>query len=97
MGLLNRDPKKRLGSDKDVEDVKSAAFFSSQDHWDWDRVYRKEMDPPFKPKVKDINNPVNFDDEFLREPVVDSVVVGSALDQTADFQGFTFTGGQSGV
>jgi len=95
VGLLNRDPKKRLGSDKDVEDVKAATFFAGQDHWDWDRVYRKEMDPPFKPKVKDINNPVNFDDEFLREPVIDSVVVGSALDQTADFQGFTFTGGSS--
>jgi len=53
------------------------------------------MDPPFKPKVKDINNPVNFDDEFLREPVVDSVVVTSALDQPTDFQGFTFTGGSS--
>jgi len=56
-------------------------------------VYRKEMEPAFKPKVKDITNPVNFDDEFLREPVVDSVVAGSALDATADFQGFTFMGG----
>jgi serum/glucocorticoid-regulated kinase 2 len=90
VGLLNRDPKKRLGSDKDVEDVKASVFFTSQDHWDWDKVYRKEVDAPFKPKVKGIEDTSNFDDEFLREPVVDSVVAGSALDQTADFQNFSF-------
>jgi len=79
-----------LGSDKDVEDVKASVFFTSQDHWDWDKVYRKEVDAPFKPKVKGIEDTSNFDDEFLREPVVDSVVAGSALDQTADFQNFSF-------
>lgn len=93
VGLLNRDPKKRLGSTNDVDDIKDQAFFTSQPEWDWDKVMRKEMEAPFKPRVKGIDDTSNFDEEFLREPVVDSVVVGSNLDQGgSDFQGFTFQG-----
>lgn len=96
VGLLNRDPKKRLGSDNDVEDVKSQLFFTSLDNWDWVKVKNKEIEAPFKPKVKGVDDTSNFDEEFLREPVVDSVVAGSAMDQAAaDFQGFTFQGGNS--
>lgn len=94
VGLLNRDPKKRLGSNKDFEDLKTAAFFNDQPGgWDWDKVYAKEVHAPFKPKVKGIEDTSNFDEEFLREPVVDSVVAGSQLDTNqTDFKGFTFMG-----
>lgn len=96
VGLLNRDPKKRLGSDRDVEDVKNEAFFKGQQNWDWEKVFRKEMNAPFKPKVKNIEDTSNFDQEFLREPVVDSVVVGSALDpNNTDFKDFTYMGDSS--
>ena len=97
VGLLNRDPKKRLGSNKDVEDIKQQSFFSGTEKtWDWEKVFNKEVDAPFKPKVKGIDDTSNFDEEFLREPVVDSVVSGSAMDQTAtDFSGFTFQGDSS--
>lgn len=88
-GLLNRDPKKRLGSDKDMEDIKSAAFFQVPD-WDWGKVLRKEMVPKFKPKVKSAGDTSNFDVEFLQEPVIDSVVVGNNIEPAGDlFNGFT--------
>lgn len=48
---------------------------------DWQGVYDKKMEPPFKPKVKGVEDTSNFDDEFLREPVVDSVVPPSQFAQ----------------
>lgn len=93
IGLLNRDPKKRLGSTKDVEDVKSQSFFVDTAGWDWEKVYNKEVEAPFKPKVSGVDDTSNFDEEFLQEPVVDSVVAGSAVGQGQDdFKGFTFQG-----
>jgi serum/glucocorticoid-regulated kinase 2 len=91
IGLLNRDPKKRMGSENDVEDLKAHAFFMGQPEWNWDKVYNKEFEAPFKPNVSGEDDTSNFDEEFLREPVVDSVVAGSQLDQQgADFGNFTF-------
>lgn len=88
-GLLKRDPGRRLGSGpRDVDEIKEQQFFS--DHIDWDTLYRKEIQPPYRPTVKngdmDTNN---FDTQFTSEPVVDSYVQASTLagDQ---FGGFTF-------
>ncbi|TMW61499.1 hypothetical protein Poli38472_012690 [Pythium oligandrum] len=49
-GLLHRDPKQRLGSgptgDKEIFDH---PFFSTID---WERMKRRELAPPFRPKIK---------------------------------------------
>lgn len=91
VGLLNRDPTKRLGSTNDVEDIKTHAFFKPIS---WQALYRKEIDPPYKPKVKSNADTSNFDDTFTNEPVVDSVAPDSNLSKTLakgdDFGGFTF-------
>lgn len=97
VALLNRDSTKRLGSGKDFEDLKAMQFFNTNGTlWtetDWQAVYDKKMEPPFKPKVKGVEDTTNFDEEFLREPVVDSVVPPSQFAQGgADFGGFTFQG-----
>ena len=48
--MLNRDPEERLGSGKDdVEEIKRQPFFKCID---WDKLYRKEITPPYKPNVK---------------------------------------------
>ena len=48
--LLDRNADRRLGSSEaDVEEIKAHPFFSSID---WDKLYKKEIDPPFKPKVQ---------------------------------------------
>jgi serum/glucocorticoid-regulated kinase 2 len=94
--LLNRDPKKRLGSKDDVNDLKVHPFFKPIS---WDKLYKKEIDCPYKPKVKGgkESDPVNFDPTFTAEPVVDSMVAPSTLSQTltdtgADFSDFTYQG-----
>lgn len=43
-GMMNRDPKKRLGND--IETLKSHSFFKGLD---WDDVYNKRLEPPYKP------------------------------------------------
>jgi len=93
VALLNRDPTKRLGSKDDVNDIKSHLFFKDIV---WEKMLRKEIDPPYKPKVKANDDTSNFDESFTKEPVVDSVVTQSKLSETVGndpsdaFTGFTY-------
>jgi len=93
VALLNRDPKKRLGSADDVNDIRQHPFFKGLN---WEKVLKKEVDSGFKPKVKGDLDTDNFEDTFTNEPVVDSVVAGSALStdlgDQEQFQGFTYQG-----
>eukprot|EP01083_Nonionella_stella_P044270 119260_1 len=67
--LLQRDPKKRLGFEQDVKEITTHPFFKTID---WDSLYRKEIDPPYKPKVNGIDDFSNFDTMFTKEAAVDS-------------------------
>lgn len=70
--MLIRDPTKRLGGGpNDVEDIKTASFFSSLD---WNMVHNKEYQPIYKPKVTNVTDTSNFDPTFTRELAQDSVV-----------------------
>lgn len=91
IALLAREPAERLGSKDDFNDLKPHPFFAELD---WDEVYAKKVDAPFKPKVKGIEDTSNFDEEFLNEPVVDSVVQQSQFGNNAEhaFNQFTFEG-----
>lgn len=97
VALLNRDPSKRLGSGKDLDDVKSHAFFKDLN---WDKMMRKEIEVPYKPKVKSGDDTQNFDETFTKEPVVDSHVPTSKLTETVTnepdaFKDFTFQQNES--
>ncbi|KAI7901594.1 protein kinase A catalytic subunit [Cokeromyces recurvatus] len=48
--LLERDPKKRLGSQGDAAEVKAHPFFKDVR---WDLVYEKQMQLPFTPEVEE--------------------------------------------
>jgi len=86
-GLLTRDPEKRLGSNGGQE-VKQHPWFSDID---WDKLVRKEIDPPFKPKVKSIDDTSQIDPTFTKERPVDSVPDQSVLsDSVSNFEGFTY-------
>ena len=60
-GLLNRNPKHRLGAKRDADELKEHVFFADID---WDAMMNKMVVPPFKPKLKNIRDVSNFDPEF---------------------------------
>ena len=59
--MLNRNPKHRLGAQRDAAELKEHAYFK---HTDWAALARKEITPPFKPIVESDESTNNFDPEF---------------------------------
>lgn len=59
--LLNRNPKHRLGAQRDAAELKEHPFFKSID---WDALAQKQVTPPFKPVVESDESTSNFDPEF---------------------------------
>jgi len=89
-GLLNRDDKKRLGSGvTGTQEIKNHSFFKGVN---WKKYINKEVDPPFRPSVpKGMLDISNFDDDFTKQPAVDSPVP-SMLSKSQDqlFFGFSY-------
>lgn len=67
--LLNRNPKHRLGSQRDAAELKEHPFFKMID---WDALARKQVTPPFKPVVESDESVANFDPEFTTANVRDA-------------------------
>ncbi|KAI0771347.1 AGC/Akt protein kinase [Irpex lacteus] len=90
-GLLTRDPHHRLGVNG-ADDIKKHPFFAK--HLDFNKLLRKEIQPPFKPSVTSPVDVSNFDTVFTAEQPLDSVVEGSHLSSTvqARFDGFSYNG-----
>ena len=60
-GLLNRNPRHRLGANGDAEELRLHPFFADVD---WVALARKDLVPPFKPRLKSETDTSNFDPEF---------------------------------
>ncbi|KAF9787801.1 Pkinase-domain-containing protein [Thelephora terrestris] len=88
-GLLQRDPKRRLGN-HGGDEIKKHPFFAR--YIDWSRLMAKKIQPPFKPSVESVLDVANFDSEFTNEMAQDSVVEDSHLSETVQdkFRGFTY-------
>ncbi|KAI9840379.1 MAG: hypothetical protein M1838_004078, partial [Thelocarpon superellum] len=100
-GLLNRNPKHRLGAKDDAAELMREPFFKDID---WVALAKKNVIPPFKPKLKSVLDTSNFDPEFtnalngasslnaraaaLASAVPDSTPLSPGMQ--ANFQGFTF-------
>ncbi|KAK4150746.1 Serine/threonine-protein kinase [Chaetomidium leptoderma] len=100
-GLLNRNPKHRLGATSDAEELKRHAFFADID---WDALSKKLITPPFKPQLKSDTDVSYFDPEFttaldtngslneraaaLAKGYATSTPLSPSVQ--ANFQGFTF-------
>eukprot|EP00091_Calanus_sinicus_P001212 TRINITY_DN11189_c0_g1_i1.p1 TRINITY_DN11189_c0_g1~~TRINITY_DN11189_c0_g1_i1.p1 ORF type:complete len:234 (-),score=60.78 TRINITY_DN11189_c0_g1_i1:136-837(-) len=70
--LLERDPFARLGCYPQTEEnIKDHPFFEKTD---WTALENREVDPPFKPIVKNAKDTSNFDEEFTSEEPNISVV-----------------------
>ncbi|KAJ9094732.1 hypothetical protein QFC21_005890 [Naganishia friedmannii] len=67
-GLLNRNPKHRLGAERDAAELKEHPFFKSID---WDLLAHKQITPPFKPVVESDESVANFDPLFTSSDLRD--------------------------
>ncbi|KAE8205489.1 hypothetical protein A4X06_0g749 [Tilletia controversa] len=71
-GLLNRNPKHRLGAQRDAQDLKEHAFFKDID---WEALAAKRVTPPFKPLVESDESTANFDPEFTETNLSEVAVI----------------------
>ena len=72
-GLLNRNPKHRLGAHRDAAELKEHPFFKTID---WVALAQKQVPPPFKPSVESDESTANFDPEFTSADLRDAGVDG---------------------
>jgi serine/threonine protein kinase len=94
VGLLTKDPKRRLGSGPtDAEEIKEKAFFAELD---FDKLAKGEIPPPWKPNISGSLDTSRFDKEFTKMAVCSpqSMQRAHGFGATPDdnpFEGFTFT------
>lgn len=69
--LLNRNPKHRLGAQRDATELKDHTFFAPID---WRALALKQVTPPFKPVVESDESVANFDPEFTSTDLGDSAL-----------------------
>uniref|UniRef100_A0A8D2LNY1 Ribosomal protein S6 kinase n=2 Tax=Varanus komodoensis TaxID=61221 RepID=A0A8D2LNY1_VARKO len=86
--LFKRNPSNRLGAGLDgVEEIKRHPFFATID---WNKLYRKEIKPPFKPAVGRPEDTFHFDPEFTSRTPTDSPGVPPSANAHNLFRGFSF-------
>uniref|UniRef100_A0A8C8SVG4 non-specific serine/threonine protein kinase n=1 Tax=Pelusios castaneus TaxID=367368 RepID=A0A8C8SVG4_9SAUR len=86
--LFKRNPSNRLGAGLDgVEEIKRNLFFVTID---WNKLYRKEIKPPFKPAVGRPEDTFHFDPEFTSRTPTDSPGVPPSANAHHLFRGFSF-------
>uniref|UniRef100_A0A4W3H1P4 Ribosomal protein S6 kinase n=1 Tax=Callorhinchus milii TaxID=7868 RepID=A0A4W3H1P4_CALMI len=86
--LFKRNPSNRLGAGPDgVEEIKRHHFFGTID---WNKLYRKEIKPPFKPAVGRPEDTFHFDPEFTSRTPTDSPGLPPSANTHQLFRGFSF-------
>ncbi|XP_041068450.1 ribosomal protein S6 kinase alpha-1-like isoform X3 [Carcharodon carcharias] len=86
--LFKRNPANRLGAGVDgVEEIKRQSFFANID---WNKLYRRELKPPFRPAVARPDDTFYFDPEFTERTPKDSPGVPPSASAHKLFRGFSF-------
>ncbi|TGZ58632.1 hypothetical protein CRM22_009536 [Opisthorchis felineus] len=88
--LLVVDVCRRLGSGaSDAEAIKAHPFFRSTN---WDKVLRREVEPPFRPTLTSDTDVSLFDPKFTQENPVESPDEGLPISAVVNdvFEGFTY-------
>eukprot|EP00056_Hartaetosiga_gracilis_P021422 m.24053 g.24053 ORF g.24053 m.24053 type:complete len:750 (-) comp9068_c0_seq1:105-2354(-) len=84
--LFKRVPTARLGY-KSADDIKAHPFFKDID---WDQLYRREIEPPFKPELRGINDFRYFDKDFTKMTPTDSPAPPPTATHTSMFDHFSY-------
>ncbi|XP_011496245.1 PREDICTED: ribosomal protein S6 kinase 2 beta [Ceratosolen solmsi marchali] len=84
--LFKRNPVNRLGF-KGIDEIKKHIFFQTID---WQKLYKKEIKPPFKPAVSQEDDAFYFDSEFTCKTPKDSPGVPPSATAHELFRGFSF-------
>ena len=88
-GLLEREEFKRLGGGPtDAQEIKCHPFFSNID---WEKLYERKLEPPFRPQLKDGDDTKYFDEEFTSERAVDSFAEVIDKEENQNFDDFDFS------
>ncbi|KAG1958537.1 ribosomal protein S6 kinase alpha-1 [Pimephales promelas] len=86
--LFKRNPGNRLGAGPDgVEEIKRHSFFNTID---WNKLFRKELPPPFKPAIQRPDDTIYFDSEFTAKTPRDSPGIPPSANAHQLFRGFSF-------
>ncbi|XP_020838863.1 ribosomal protein S6 kinase alpha-1 isoform X2 [Phascolarctos cinereus] len=86
--LFKRNPANRLGSGTDgAEEIKRHVFYSTID---WNKLFRREIKPPFKPAVAQPDDTFYFDTEFTSRTPKDSPGIPPSAGAHQLFRGFSF-------
>lgn len=88
-GLLCKDPTKRLGSGPvGANEIMEHPFFAPTD---WEKLYRRDVDVPFRPIVRRDGETSNVPEFFKRQDAIDSVVAESVpLGKSHVFEDFSY-------
>ncbi|XP_011312431.1 protein kinase C isoform X2 [Fopius arisanus] len=91
-GFMTKNPARRLGcviANGGESAIKSHPFFQSMD---WRALEARRVKPPFKPKINNEKDAMNFDAEFTKEEPVLTPVHQSILNSVNqdEFKGFSF-------
>uniref|UniRef100_A0A8C1SW55 Protein kinase C n=1 Tax=Cyprinus carpio TaxID=7962 RepID=A0A8C1SW55_CYPCA len=89
-GFLTKNPSRRLGcvaAEGGETAVTSHPFFTSID---WNKLNQRELEPPFKPRIKTAEDVNNFDPDFTQEdptltPIDESIIPSINQDEFRDF------------
>nr|XP_029516743.1 ribosomal protein S6 kinase alpha-3-like isoform X2 [Oncorhynchus nerka] len=86
--LFKRNPTNRLGAGPDgVEEIKRHNFYCTID---WNKLFRRELHPPFKPATGRPDDTFYFDPEFTAKTPKDSPGVPPSANAHQLFRGFSF-------
>ncbi|XP_053330856.1 protein kinase C eta type [Spea bombifrons] len=90
--FMKKNPNKRLGSmaQGGEREIQMHPFFKQIN---WDQLNRKEIEPPFRPRIKTKEDVSNFDPEFIKEdavltPIDDRLV---PMINQGEFRNFSYT------
>uniref|UniRef100_A0A673GSI4 Protein kinase C n=1 Tax=Sinocyclocheilus rhinocerous TaxID=307959 RepID=A0A673GSI4_9TELE len=89
-GFLTKNPSRRLGcvaAEGGETAVTSHPFFTSID---WNKLNQRELEPPFKPRIKTAEDVNNFDPDFTQEdptltPIDEAIIPSISQDEFRDF------------